>query len=219
MRNGGACGCRTRSVFRRPPSLPIRSPGRAGRHTRISLRGPSVQAPPEPFHEDVVEEPTFAVHGDGPLEPAARPCSIVMISGGPNLWMASFRASTQNSFDLVLEPMANKVSFLRVRNAPGGDGTVAPVGPHLARVPIHDRHQIPEPAPYRQIGDVCGPELAGAIHRQPAQQTGRRFVPLRRLAGVRLPAQVGSVSELARRHWRPRSPSPSTASAGGCAFR
>ncbi|TKD25149.1 hypothetical protein FBT96_03970 [Rhodobacter capsulatus] len=38
-----------------------------------------------------------------------------MISSGPNLWIASFSASTQQSFDLGLEPVANKVSFQRVR--------------------------------------------------------------------------------------------------------
>ncbi|KTF07534.1 hypothetical protein MGSAQ_000970 [marine sediment metagenome] len=56
-----------------------------------------------------------------------------MISGGTNLWMALFSASTQKSFDPVLEPVANTVSFEDVRDPPRWN---------LARVPVHDRHEV-----------------------------------------------------------------------------
>ena len=42
------------------------------------------------------------------------PWSVFMILGAPKPWMASFSASTQKSFDPVLEPVANTVSFQRV---------------------------------------------------------------------------------------------------------
>jgi len=32
-------------------------------------------------------------------------------------------------------------------------------GQNLAAVPVHDRHQIQEPAPHRDVGDVDAPHL------------------------------------------------------------
>lgn len=51
-------------------------------------------------------------------------------------------------------------------------------------LPVHDRHQIKEPAPHRDVGDVGVPDLVGTIHPQPPQQIGIGFVPLRGHAGV-----------------------------------
>ena len=82
------------------------------------------------------------------------PWSVFMIPGAPKRWMASFSASTQKSFDLVLEPVANKVSFQRVRYPPSQ---------HLAGEPVHDGDEIQEAAPHRQVGNVGAPDLTGAI--------------------------------------------------------
>lgn len=79
--------------------------------------------------------------------------------------------------DGLVQCLDAEVRLQRVRDAPGQ---------HLARVPVHDRHQIEEPSPHPQIGDVRSPNLIGPIHPQPAQQVGIRLVPLRRLAGVGL---------------------------------
>ena len=49
-------------------------------------------------------------------------------------------------------------------------------------MPVHDCHQIEEPATHRQIGDVHAPDPAWPAHTQPAQQIGVSLVPASRLA-------------------------------------
>jgi hypothetical protein len=93
------------------------------------------------------------------------------------LWIASFSASTQKSFDLVLGPMANKVSFQRVRDA---------TGQNLPGKPVHDGDEIEEAATHGQVGDVGAPSLVGPFHPQPAEQIGVGLVPLRGSAGIGL---------------------------------
>ena len=71
------------------------------------------ERPPQPLDEDVVEEPALAIHRDAhadlaqPVRPGEgrelEPWSEFMISGTPNLWIASFNASTQKSASSVLE--------------------------------------------------------------------------------------------------------------------
>lgn len=87
---------------------------------------------------------------------------MVMTSGGPNLWIASFRASRQKS-----APMLEM-------------GQARP----FAREPIRDGHQIEEPLAHRQVGYVGAPYLIWPINAQPAQQTRVNLVRLGRLDGV-----------------------------------
>ena len=77
----------------------------------------------------------------------------------------------------LIQRLDAEVSLQRVRDAPSQ---------HLSGEPVHDRHEVKEAAPHRQVGDVGTPDLAGAIDLQPAQQIGIGLVPLPRLAGVGL---------------------------------
>lgn len=65
----------------------------------------------------------------------------------------------QKSFDPVLEPVANTVSFQRVRDAPGQN---------LSDKPVHDGDQIEEAPTHGQISDIGAPDLVGPLHQQPA---------------------------------------------------
>ena len=41
---------------------------------------------------------------------------------------------------------------------------------HFTAVPVHDRDQIPKAAPHRYVGNVCAPDLVGAINHHVSQQ-------------------------------------------------
>ena len=69
------------------------------------------------------------------------------------MWITSFRASTQKSFDPVLEPVANTVSFQGIRDAPGQN---------LPGEPVHDSHHIEKAAAHRDLGDVGALRLGWA---------------------------------------------------------
>ncbi len=87
-----------------------------------------------------------------------------MISGGPNLWIASFNASTQKSASSVFD----------IRQA----------SQHLPGVPVHDGDQIKEAPAHGQVGDVGAPDLIWPLYPQSTQQMGVGLVPLCRSAGI-----------------------------------
>lgn len=76
--------------------------------------------------------------------------------------------------DCLVQRLDAKVRLQRARDT---------LGQNLPRVPIHDRNQMQEPAPHRQIDDVGGPDLVGPGRPQTAQQVGIGLVSLRRPAG------------------------------------
>lgn len=90
--------------------------------TGLGLRAgvPSVQVdalisqrPPQALDENVVEEAPFPFHRDTCADRFSRsvqakdvncePCLVLMISGGPKRWSASFSASRQKSASSVFE--------------------------------------------------------------------------------------------------------------------
>ena len=92
-------------------------PPDAGSCLRAGLPGVQVdafilQGAPEAIYEDVVQAPALAVHRDpgadplqsvGPGEGRELAAPVFMISGEPNLWIASSSASTQKSASNVFE--------------------------------------------------------------------------------------------------------------------
>ncbi len=76
--------------------------------------------------------------------------------------------------------------FVQRINAEAGLQSVGDApGQHLTCMPIYNGHQIQEPAPHRQIGDVRTPDLIRPLNSQPSQKIGIDLVPLGGLAGVR----------------------------------
>jgi len=63
----------------------------------------------------------------------------------------------------------------RVRQSPGQD---------LPACPIHDRDQVEEPAPHRNVRHIGTPHMVGAIDRQLSQQIGIDPVLRVRIAGA-----------------------------------
>ena len=118
------------------------------------------------------------------------------------MWVVLFSASTQKSFDPVLEPVANTVSFQDVRDPPRWN---------LARVPVHDRHEVergmnrhrfeamPRATPHRQGGDVRAPDLVRTFHRQPSKQIW---------IGLEAPCRPAGVGFLVDRHQAHQPPNP-----------
>ena len=133
------------------------------------------QALPEPFHEDVVEEPALAIHRDmdARAAQAIRPSErreLAALVGVHDLGRAE-------PGDGLVQCINTEVRLQRVRDAPGQN---------FAGVPVHDGDQIHKAPPHRQIGDVGHPDLVGSRHPQTPQQIGVCLVPLCRLAGVGL---------------------------------
>ena len=93
------------------------------------------------------------------------PWSVLKISGRPCRAKASSSASTQNAAS-----MADR----------------HPPGQNPPAEPVDDGGQVDEAARHRDVGDVHGPDLVGAVDRQPAQQVRVDLVPRRWLLGVRL---------------------------------
>jgi hypothetical protein len=56
---------------------------------------------------------------------------------------------------------------------------------NLAALPVHDGHQIEEPASLRDVADINTPDLVGAGDRQCPQQIGPDLMLRMLLAGVR----------------------------------
>ncbi len=68
---------------------------------------------------------------------------------------------------------------------PGIHGVRQPPRQDMARRPVHDRDQIQEPAPHRDVGDVGAPDMIGAVHRHIPKQIGIDPVRRVRRAGPR----------------------------------
>ncbi len=85
-----------------------------------------------------------------------------------------------------LAPTSDRVPFRgrSTRHAEVGTHRVRqPPGQHLSGRPVHDRHQIEEAAPHRDIGDIRAPDMVGPLDCQLAPQA--RIDPVRgmRIAG------------------------------------
>ena len=131
------------------------------------------QGPPQPLDEDVVEEPSLAIHWD------ADACSAQLVRPGKGRELGALIGVHDLGWTELVDGFVQcidaKLSFQRVRYPPRQN---------LACVPVHDSHEIQESAPHRQIGDVSAPNLVGPIHAETAQQIRVNLVALRRLAGI-----------------------------------
>ena len=87
----------------------------------------------------------------------------------------------------LLQCFDAKLGMHRVRQPPGQ---------HPARVPVHNRHQIQEPALDRDVGDVVAPSLVRAINYQVFEKV--RIDPMLRM---RLAGRYRSVKPLWRIVW------------------
>ena len=89
-----------------------------------------------------------------------------------------------------VEDLRNAVAFQRLRQRRQAELGVHRVGQpprqHPPAGPVHDRHQVQEPALHRDVGDVRAPHLIRSLNRKPPQQIG--IHPVLRVgdAGARL---------------------------------
>ena len=68
-------------------------------------------------------------------------------------------------------------------DAEGGiHGVRQPPSENMARRPVHDRHQVQEPALNRDVGDVGAPDLIGTVNLHPLEKIG--INPMRRMGGA-----------------------------------
>ena len=94
--------------------------------------------------------------------------------GGPNLWIASFRATTQKSASPRHGPRNSGGPWLDVRY---------PQGQNLPGEPVHDSHQIEEAAAHRQIPIRPSSVIKtvartqGSVSRNPRPQDDRASAP------------------------------------------
>ena len=116
---------------------------------------------PQPLDEHVVDRPSHAVHRDGDL------------------------GVEQHLDERVGGELRSLIGVEDLGRAVEGEGLVqgghAEVdrhgvgqtpGEHLARVPVHDRHEVEESFLERDVGDVGTPHVIGMIDVESAQQVG-----------------------------------------------
>lgn len=130
------------------------------------LKGMEIDAlvlhgPPQAFDEDIVNPAAPAIHADryfGLAQHGGKGVAgeLTALIGIEDFGLAVTGHGALQSFDA-------KSSVHRVRDAPGQ---------YLARRPVHDRHQIEEAPPHRQIGHVGAPHLIGPRDRKIAQRSG-----------------------------------------------
>ena len=75
----------------------------------------------------------------------------------------------------VVERLDAKVRVQAVRQPPGQ---------HMPARPIHDRHQVKEAAPHRDVADAGAPDMVRPLDRQTFEQIGVDPVPGMRIAGA-----------------------------------
>jgi len=131
------------------------------------------EGPPKPLDKDVVQESALAIHGylrADPLQPVGpgEGRELRALVGVHDLWWAE-------AVDGLVQRLDTELRLQRVRYPPSQN---------LAGVPVDDRHEIQEPTPHGQIGDVRRPDLIGAIDAQMSQQIRIDLVPLGWLAGI-----------------------------------
>ena len=89
------------------------------------------------------------------------PWSVFMISGLPTARQCMFTCTRGVFCDGLFQGLDTKAGVQRVREPPCQ---------HLARGPIHNCHQVKEPAPHGDVGDITAPNVVRARDRQLPQQ-------------------------------------------------
>ena len=119
------------------------------------------QGASQPVDEDVVEESAFPIHRDS----HARSAEPVGPGEGRELrsLICIHDLGRAEPVSSIVQRFDAEARLQRVRYPPGQ---------YLAGVPVHDRHQIEEPAPHGQIGDVRTPTWVGRATRRPLSRYG-----------------------------------------------
>jgi len=141
-------------------------PDLAGRLKSMQVNALVLQGAPEPFDHHVIHPAPLAVHGD------ANPS--ILEDGDESV--AGELASL-----IGVENLGCTVTLQRLfqgGNAKFGiQGIRQPPGQNLAAGPVHDRHQIKEAAPHRNVANVGAPNLIGSVDDHAAQQVRINLVP------------------------------------------
>jgi len=157
-----------------------------------------LQRPPEALNKDVVETATLAVHrdqGPDPLQPVGP-------GEGRELraLISVHDLGRAEAMDRLFQRIDTEVRFQRVRDARGQ---------HLAVEPVHNRHQIEEATPHRQVGAsgrrywVRAPQGVRALRKHPSDSDGfggpGPYVVMQRIDGVRDYTMAGPSGYVASR--------------------
>ena len=150
-----------------PPRVVIgHPPVQSGPEVRSRFKGVEIDAfvlhgSPEPFDEDVVHPSAPPIHADLDLgvqqdtgEPGAG--KLTALIGVEDLW---FPEAVQGLF----QGLDTEVRL---------HGVGQPPGQHFPSRPVHDRHEIQETPPHRNVGDVGAPDMIGSGNLQILQQVG-----------------------------------------------
>ncbi len=133
--------------------------GREAIRHLVQIDGLVFQRAPQAFDKDVVQAAAPPVHGDRNLR-------VLEHAGEVE---AGELAALVGVEDLGLAVSGHRL-VQRLDAEPGIHSVRQPPRQDMARRPIHDRDQVEEPAPYRDIGDVGAPDMIGADYRQVPQQ-------------------------------------------------
>lgn len=131
-----------------------------------------LQRAPQPFDEDVVEEPAPPVHRDSHpgLFQALRPSPRRKLAGLIGVeYLRCAKAAQRLIQRIDAEPDVHGVRQTPRQN--------------LAAPAVHDRHQIQKALRKRYVGDVSAPHLIGSLNTDAPQQIRVNPVPLGGNAG------------------------------------
>ena len=159
-------------VIPHPGADPVASLAEAGK--RPQAHALVLQRAPQPLDERVVAPLALAVHRDADaarrqLPGPRRGGELAALVGVEHLRRAA-----------AVEGLGQRV---HAKQRVLGRGQ--PPRQHLARMPVHDRHQVQKPMRHRHIRQVGAPRLVGPAHRQVAQQVRIHPTARRPARGVR----------------------------------
>src|SRR5215475_8545895 len=138
-----------------------------------------LQAAPQPFNEDVIEEPALAIHAHAytmtfQLIEKRSTGELYALIGVEHLRLAK-------ALHRLLQRFHTEIGVHTNRQLPSQ---------HPAAEPIHHSHQIDESLGHRDISDIRAPHLIRPFNRHSPQQVRIDFVFWMPATGVRLLASI-----------------------------
>jgi len=167
--------------------------GREAIRHLVQVDGLVFQRSPETLDEDVVQAPAPPVHGDHDIGVLERAGEVEAGELAALIRVEDLRLAV--SSHRVAQGLDAEPGVHRVRQPPCQD---------MARRPVHDRNQIEEPPPHRDVGDVGAPDMIGTIHRHIPEQIG--INPVRRVGR----AGLGRLVDRFQTHEAHQAPNPVT---------
>ena len=131
-----------------------------------------LQRAPQPFDEDVVEEPAPPVHRD------SHPGLFQALRPSPRRKLAALIG-----VEYLRCAKAAQRLIQRIDAEPDVHGVRQTPRQNLAAPAVHDRHQIQKALRKRYVGDVSAPHLIGSLNTDAPQQIRVNPVPLGGNAG------------------------------------